>query len=203
MNAKRLLIIQVLIEGLIPILGYLYWNWDASFIFLFYLIDWVLHWTLSAVKARKCLSVQHLKQEEHRKTYIQLYFGLSGITISAILIFFLMLNVHSQFSWSERIWAFLSYSDMGIPQGFILPPLLIFSGIVEYKQKFLRFELFKKIPAFAFTAKTQQQAFITIPIFSTVFALSYFVEISDSILLFGTVSGVIGYRLWFRNELGI
>lgn len=203
MTAKKILIAQILIEGLIPILGYFYWNWDASFIFLFYLIDWVLHWTLSAVKVKKCISIQVLKKEDTNKTYFQLYFGIAGILINIALVYLLMFNIHDQFSWLERIWSFLSYSDMGIPQGLILPPLLIFSGIMEYKQKFLRIELYKKIPAFAFTSKTKQQAMITVPIFSSVLMLSFFVKIPDAVLLFGTITGVLGYRLYSRNELGI
>ncbi|MNY36324.1 hypothetical protein D3C86_1708050 [compost metagenome] len=107
--------------------------------------------------------------------------------------------MHTTFSWTERIIAFLSYSDMGIQQGFILIPLMTLSGYLVYKQQFLQPQLFRKFPLNYFTRESVKQGFILSLVFGLVLLVSFFVQIPDEVLLFGTVGGVIAYRLITRN----
>lgn len=56
-----------------------------------------------------------------------------SIIMAAFGFYFLLPNLN----WGTRIWEFLSYSDMGIPQGIVLLPLMILNGIMLYKQHYI------------------------------------------------------------------
>jgi|GEM_PF-1950360 len=200
MTPKRALLFQTLIEALLPILGYFYWNWDASFILLFYLIDWALFWVLSLFKARKRIQFSGNIPEKQLATK-QLSIALLCILSTSLAVFYILPNIHTTFSWPERIWAFLSYNDMGIQQGFILIPLMILSGYLTYKQQFLLPQLFRKYPVNYFTREAVKQGLLLSLVFGLVLLVSYFVIFSDEVLLFGTVLGVVIYRLVNRSTL--
>jgi len=200
MTPKRALLFQTLIEGLIPVLGYIYWNWDASFILLFFLIDWVLFWALSLLKARKRIQFSGNASE---KPLAVLHLGIAFLCIlsTSLAVFYILPNIHPSFEWTERVWAFLSYSDMGIQQGFILIPLMVLSGYLAYKQQFLLPQLYRKYPVNYFTREGVKQGLILSVTYGIVLLISYFFQFPDEILLFGTVAGVITYRLITRNSL--
>lgn len=199
MTPQRAILFQTLIEALLPILGYFYWNWDASFILLFYLIDWVLFWVLTLLKARKRIQFSgniHEKQEAGKHLAI----GFLCILSTSLAVFYILPNIHIHFSWTERIWAFLSYSDMGIQQGFVLIPLIILNGYLIYKQQFLLPQLFRKYPVSYFTRETVKQGLILSLVFGLVLLVSGFIPFPDEVLLFGTVTGVVIYRLLNRSK---
>lgn len=200
MTPKRALLFQTLIEGLIPVLGYVYWNWDASFILLFFLIDWILFWVLSLLKARKRIQFSGNTSE---KQLAALHLGIAFLCIlsTSLAVFHTLPNIHPNFIWTERIWAFLSYSDMGIQQGFILIPLMVLSGYLAYKQQFLLPQLYRKYPVNYFTREGVKQGLILSVIYGIVLSVSYFFRFPDEVLLFGTVAGVIAYRLINRTSL--
>lgn len=200
MTPKKAILFQTLIEGLLPVLGYFYWSWDASFILLFYLIDWILFWVLSLLKARK--RIQYSENVPEKQLAVKhLSIAFLCILSTSFAVFHVLPNIHSNFSWWERIWAFLSYSDMGIQQGFVLIPLLILNGYLIYKQQFLTPQLFRKYPVNYFTRESVKQGLLLSVVFGLVLLCSYFISFPDEILLFGTVSGVIIYRLITRKAL--
>jgi len=200
MTPKRALLFQTLIEGLIPVLGYFYWNWDASFILLFFLIDWTLFWTLSLLKAKKRIQFSGSTSE---KQLAVKHLGIAFLCIlsTSLAVFHILPNIHPNFDWTERIWAFLSYSDMGIQQGFILIPLMVLSGYMAYKQQFLLPQLYRKYPVNYFTREGVKQGLILSVTYGIVLLVSCFFRFADEVLLFGTVAGVIAYRLFTRNSL--
>jgi hypothetical protein len=200
MTPKKALFVQTLIEALLPILGYFYWKWDASFILLFYLIDWLLFWVLTIFKARKRIQFSENTSEKQLANR-QLSIAFLCILSTSLAVFYILPNIHDTFSWTERIWAFLSYSDMGIQQGFILIPLMVLSGYMTYKQQFLLPQLFRKYPVSYFTRESVKQGILLSFTFGLVLLLSYFITFPDEVLLFGTVLGVVIYRLINRSTL--
>lgn len=199
MTPKRALIFQTLIEALIPVLGYFYWKWDASFILLFYLIDWLLFWTLTLLKAKKRIEFSG-NATEKQVAIRHLSGGFLCILSTSAAVFYTLPQIHTKFSWSERIWAFLTYSDMGIQQGLILIPLLVLNGYLVFKQQFLLPQLFRKFPVAYFTRESIKQGIILTACFGLVLLVSQFLKFPDEILLFGTVGGVIVYRLITRSN---
>lgn len=202
MTPKRALLFQTLIEGLIPVLGYFYWSWDASFILLFFLIDWCLFWSLNLIKARKRIQFSESNAEK-QLAVTHLSIAFLCILSTSLAVFHILPNIHPHFEWTERIWAFLTYSDMGIQQGIILIPLMILSGYLAYKQQFLLPQLYRKYPITFFTREGVKQGIILSLIYGIVLLVSYFMKFPDEVLLFGTVAGVIAYRLISRNSLAV
>lgn len=200
MTPKKAILFQTLIEALLPVLGYFYWNWDASFILLFYLIDWILFWVLTLLKARKRIQFSG-NSSEKQEAGKHLTIGFLCVLSTSLAVFYILPNIHTDFSWTERIWAFLTYSDMGIQQGFVLIPLMVLSGYLTYKQQFLLPQLFRKYPVSYFTCETVKQGLILSIVFGLILLVSCFVQFPDEVLLFGTVSGVVIYRLVNRNNL--
>lgn len=200
MTPKRAILIQTLIEALIPVLGYFYWKWDASFILMFYLIDWVLFWVLSLLKARKRIDFSG-DAAEKQLAIRQLALAFLCILSTSLAVFYTLPNLHTDFSWKERIFAFLTYSDMGIQQGFILIPLMVFSGYLTYKQQFLLPQLFRKYPVNWFTRESVRQGILLSFVFGIVLTVSFVVRFPDEVLLFGTVLGVVVYRLFSRSAV--
>lgn len=199
MNPKRVILFQTLIEGLIPVLGYFYWNWDASFILLFFLIDWVLFWVLSLLKARKRIQFSE-NSSEKQIAGKQLIIAFLCILSTSLAVYFILPAIHTDFDWKERIWAFLTYSDMGIQQGIILIPLMVLSGYMAYRQQFLFPQLYRKYPVSYFTREPVKQGIILSVVFGIVLLISSVVKFPHEVLLFGTVAGVIAYRLITRNR---
>ncbi|MDF3028390.1 MAG: hypothetical protein K0S23_2697 [Fluviicola sp.] len=200
MTPKRAILFQTLMEALLPVLGYFYWNWDASFILLFYLIDWILFWTLTLLKARKRIQFSgNISEKQEAGKHLGI--GFLCILSTSLAVFYLLPNIHINFSWTERIWAFLSYSDMGIQQGFILIPLMILSGYMVYKQQFLLPQLFRKYPVNYFTREIVKQGLILSIVSGLVLLVSGFMKFPDEAVLFGTVGGVVIYRLLNRSKL--
>lgn len=200
MNPKRVILFQTLVEGLIPVLGYFYWNWDASFILLFFLIDWILFWVLSLLKARKRIEFSE-NSSEKREAGKHLSIAFGCILSTSLAVYFILPNIHPLFDWKERIWAFLTYSDMGIQQGIILIPLMILSGYMAYRQQFLLPQLYRKYPVNYFTRESVKQGIILSGGFGIVLLVSSFVKFPDEVILFGTVLGVICYRLITRKSI--
>jgi hypothetical protein len=200
MTPQKALLFQTILEALIPILGYFYWEWDASFILLFYFIDWILFWTLSLLKARKRIQFSELESEKQLASK-HLAIALLCILSTSLAVFYLLPNLHPTFSWKERIWAFLTYSDMGIQQGYILIPLMMLSGYLTYKQQFLLPQLYRKFSMSYFTQESIKQGLILSLVFGIVLVISSFQPFPDEVLLFGTVGGVIAYRLFSRTAL--
>ncbi|MNU70568.1 hypothetical protein D3C71_599780 [compost metagenome] len=199
MTPKKALLFQTGIEALLPILGYFYWKWDASFILMFYLIDWILFWVLTLFKARKRIDFSG-NETEKQVASKHLAIAFLCILSTSLAVFFTLPNMHEGFSWTERIWAFLSYSDMGIQQGFVLIPLMVLSGYLTYKQQFLLPQLFRKYPVSQFTQESVKQGMILVFAFGMSLLISHFVQIPDEALLFGTVLGVVIYRLITRGK---
>lgn len=202
MTPQKAIIFQTCIEALLPILGYFYWSWDASFILMFFLIDWLLYWVLTLFKARKRIDFSGNETEKQIATR-HLAIAFLCILSTSLAVFFTLPNMHPDFSWTERIWAFLSYSDMGIQQGFILIPLMTLSGYLTYKQQFLLPQLFRKYPVSQFTRESVKQGIILSLAFGITLLISRFIHIPDEVLLFGTVLGVVIYRLLTRGRLTI
>ncbi|AEA43300.1 hypothetical protein [Fluviicola taffensis] len=200
MTPKKAILFQTFIEGLIPILGYFYWEWDASFILLFYLIDWILFWILSVLKAQKRIQFSETVAEKKLASK-RLSIAFLCILSTSLALFYTLPNIHSIFSWKERIWAFLTYSDLGIQQGILLIPLMTLSGYLAYKQQFLIPQLFRKYPVSQFTREPLKQGIILTIIFGIVLLVSYFYPFPEEVLIFGTVGGVIAYRLFSRSTI--
>ena len=122
-------------DAIIPLLGLFVWNWSLYFILLFYLLDLVAREVLTHFKTREIYRAQGLKntQKWQRK-------GL----LSGMLFLFVVAAIHVAVLWmqpninfSNEIVAFWKYEELGIQQGYILFPLIIYAAYAQYRMSFL------------------------------------------------------------------
>lgn len=137
----NLRLIQVLSDALIPVLGYLFWDWDLFFILLYYLLDLLISEIFMCFKSRSISSIRGLRIRETLA-----YFIVGMIIVSSILLLLriFMLNLHPEINLIAETVEFWRYKDLGIEQGYILLPLLILVGYQRYKTEFIKSELHKK-----------------------------------------------------------
>lgn len=133
---------RAVIEAFIPLIGFFWWNWPFSFIVFFFVMDLLVREISLHISARKI----HLTQGGSTKSW-QKKGGLSSSLVlltSAGWLLLLILLVPN-FDFGQEIWSFLTYTEMGIQQGWVLIPLLVLSVFASYKMEFLRFDLHRKI----------------------------------------------------------
>ena len=132
-------VIQIVGDGILPLLGFFYWNWSLYFILLFYFLDLITKEVLLHFKTSKVKIVQHHNESSFNKKWMMTgAFSFFILTLSIVLIHITIQIIHPDFSASKEIIAFLTYTELGIPQGIILVPLIVFMGYVQFKNEFIK-----------------------------------------------------------------
>ena len=142
--------IQLVGDAIIPILGFFLWDWNLYFILLFYFLDMLTKEVLLHLKSNKIC--QYRKQINYdlflKEKKERLKFGIISSILLLFCVFLVQLAmpfIQSDFHTKEQIISFWSYKDMGIEQGYILFPLVIFMGYSQYKMEFLAPSIFTKL----------------------------------------------------------
>lgn len=128
-------VIQLIGDLAIPVLGFYFWNWNIYFILLFFCLDMVGGEIALLLKARKIKEVQGIDQAKYGKT-----FTFISLLVLALNIFFIHIGMflyEENFQLWDEIHAFLSYTEMGIQQGYVLIPLIAMMAYTHYKVEFL------------------------------------------------------------------
>ena len=122
-------------DAIIPLLGLFVWNWSLYFILLFYLLDLTAREVLTHFKTREIYRTQGLKntQKWQRK-------GL----LSGVLFLLVVTAIHAAVWWMQpdinffkELVAFWKYEELGIQQGYILFPLIVYAAYAQYRMSFL------------------------------------------------------------------
>lgn len=184
--------IQVLGDGIIPLLGFFFWDWNLYFILLFYFIDMFTKEVLLHLKAKKI--VEH--QIETRELDIQIEksnwikFGLLSIILlifSLFLIHISMPFIQDQFNATNEIIRFWSYKEMGIEQGYIFVPLIIFMGYTQFKMEFLAPAVFTRINNSQLWQPHLKAMLILVAFTALTFGLVHFIKIPEVIFVISIV----------------
>ncbi len=111
---KAQLISEILGDFLLPLLGFLFWDWDLYFILLFIIFDLSIRLIFTFFRP------------ESRKIALLLRPVLFYLTFLIISHFYIVLT-EPTWRFATAFSAFFWYEDFFIPQGFILIPLLIYT----------------------------------------------------------------------------
>ena len=132
MNKKTLLFIQILGELAIPLLGFFLWNWSLYFILLFYMIEnlFATYFQLETFRRFKFL----VEKKESALNYKNLSVFVSFWLMEVVLIHLFLFLTTPAIQFGKEVIYFFMYEDMGIPQGFLLVPLLYFASRMKMKQ---------------------------------------------------------------------
>ena len=147
---KRIEIIGALFgDAALPLLGFLFWDWGFYFIVLFFVFDNVIR---SIFLNKRVKNLPSMNVNRH--------FALKGISITFLelcLLHLLVFLTLAPIEFFQEIWAFLSYEELGIAQGVLLIPLLVFNELFRIRNEMkanvpqnVRFEILKSSQYFQF-----------------------------------------------------
>ena len=200
MTPQRAFLIQTFLEAAIPVIGYLAWGWDLSFILLFYLIDWLLAYGLTIAKGLKRLRYAG-KASERQLFNKSLIVSLLLMLAACALIALALVQLNPALDWKVRTWEFLVYEELGIQQGLILIPLIVLNGILVYRQQFLFPQRFKVLDMAQITRPLQQQNLLLLATGGVLVGITYFVTFPEEILIAIAVAGISCYRFFVLRKM--
>ena len=125
---KKIEIVSAILgDAVLPLVGFLFWDWGFYFIILFFLFDLVIR-TLFLKKRIGLLPSIILP-----KAFLLKSIGLLVLEVVILhLLVYLSLN---SISFPVEIWGFLSYEELGFAQGIILLPLLFLNEIIRIRNE--------------------------------------------------------------------
>src|SRR3989338_2668740 len=132
---KRMRYIQLALEASIPVLGFFAWNWSLYFILLFYFLDMFASEFVMHLKARQVVLHQGKNQQKE---------WLLGTGVSVGLLTFVILaahaavfHMHPNIDFAHEMAAFWNYEEMGIPQVYLLAPLVFLMSFQQFRMEFM------------------------------------------------------------------
>jgi hypothetical protein len=103
-----------------PLIGFFFWNWGFYFIALYFIIDQLAKQAFLIVRLKN-ISLQFTEKAILLSKSMTLFF------FEVLIIILINYQMTVEFNPINGIIKFLSYEDMGIQQGVVLIPLLIFA----------------------------------------------------------------------------
>ena len=119
-------IVLLLGDIALPLIGFFFWNWGFYFIALYFIIDQL------AKQAFLILRLKNISLQFTEKV-IRLFKSWILFFFEVLIIILINYQMTVDFNPINGIIKFLTYKDMGIQQGMILIPLLIFAEWMKTK----------------------------------------------------------------------
>ena len=184
--------IQVLGDGIIPLLGFFFWDWNLYFILLFYFIDMFTKEVLLHLKAKKI--VEHQIETEsptvQNEKKVWMKWGIISLILLIFSIFLIQISmpfIQDQFNAKNEIIRFWSYKEMGIEQGYIFVPLIIFMGYTQFKMEFLAPTVFTRMNNSQLWQPHLKAMLILVAFTALTFGLVHFIKIPEVIFVISIV----------------
>jgi len=193
MTPQRVFLFQTLLEALIPLIGYFQWGWDSSFILLFYLLDWILATGITLAKGLR--RIRYSKDPVEKRALVKsmplaLVLMLSACSLIALAV----IRLQPGLDWTDRIWQFLVYKDLGIEQGLVLVPLMLLNGVVVYRQQFLTPGRYRTYTMSMITQPLVKQGIILLGSAGLLLGTVQFIQLPETVLVFLSITGISVYR---------
>ena len=184
--------IQVLGDGIIPLLGFFFWDWNLYFILLFYFIDMFTKEVLLHLKAKKIVAYQEGTEsptvQNEKKVWMK--WGIISLILLIFSIFLIQISmpfIQDQFNAKNEIIRFWSYKEMGIEQGYIFVPLIIFMGYTQFKMEFLVPAVFTRMNNSQLWQPHLKAMLILVAFTALTFGLVHFIKIPEVIFVISIV----------------
>ncbi len=184
--------IQVLGDGIIPLLGFFFWDWNLYFILLFYFIDMFTKEVLLHLKAKKIVAHQIETEsptvQNEKKVWMK--WGIISLILLIFSIFLIQISmpfIQDQFNAKNEIIRFWSYKEMGIEQGYIFVPLIIFMGYTQFKMEFLAPTVFTRMNNSQLWQPHLKAMLILVAFTALTFGLVHFIKIPEVIIVISIV----------------
>ncbi len=196
-NSKASKLIFILIELLIPIIGYVFWNWDFVFIMLFFALDWLVLVIFQFVKIRQCYK-EPLSPSDKQYLGVTVFFILSKFIATICITIGVCYITIPNFNLEQEFIRFITYKDAGIAQGFFLVPLCFLNGYLMYKRDFVQPKLYQTKTAKEIFKKSVVIHITTFIVCSAVATLTYFFKFEEIVLLYISLTSILIGKLYFQ-----
>jgi hypothetical protein len=193
MSFNQRLYFKILADAVIPLLGFFAWNWSVYFIFLFYILDLIAREVILHLKARKIIDFQKMPTSGYLEHSC---FGLI-LAIGIVLLMHLVAWVlDPKIEFIQEISSFLTYTEMGIQQGFILIPLVALAAFMQYKADFVLPEMFRKMALQDLLKQHINSSLYLVLLGLFILAISFFVKNNQWLILIVIVLSQIIFQLF-------
>ena len=125
---KKIEIISALLGDVaLPLAGFLFWDWGFYFISLFFLFDLIFR---TLFLSRRLTPLNELKNRSRI-----LFRGFLYSFFEVLLIHCIVVSVFVHLKIGDSFLAFLTYEELGIPQGAVLLPLLLLNEFMKIRNE--------------------------------------------------------------------
>ena len=184
MTPQRFKYTQVVLESLIPLLGFFFWDWGLYFILLFYFIDLLADHVMTHLKARKIIAFDRTQMKQWVRGGI---LSLSVLLIGVVVIHFAVFSIFPRIDFLNELFGFWTYKELGIQQGFILLPLVFLMAYQQFKMDFLRLRKYETISASALWQQKIRAKVVILGFAALVFGVSQFFIFEEWVYVIGIV----------------
>jgi hypothetical protein len=191
---------QAIAEAILPILGFYYWDWSWYFIFLFYSLDVIAKEVIINLQSQKIYQTQGGQENLHFWKKSAIKSGIMGVGLLWLFHFLEFLR-NPTFSIGEEVTAFFFHKEMGIPQGYLLLPLILLNVWMQYKLQFLKQGMHLRMKMSQLWNDQLRYRFLVIGIVALGLGLHSFIQIKDAVLLWTAVILPFLYAQFFQNPL--
>jgi hypothetical protein len=191
MNA-RAKYIQILGDAVLPLLGFFSLNWSLYFIVIYYLLDLLVKEVIIHLKSRKIT-----QEQPNDAGWIQ--GGIVSMVLfvcTVILIHCTLFVLHPDIQFFKEWIGFMSYADMGIPQGYVILPLLAMMGYQQFRLEFVMLGKHRTIGLLFLWKKHHLGFLIAISAIALALGLSYWKIFPDVVYLIGIVTITSVFQLF-------
>lgn len=176
---KSEIISNILGDILLPLLGFLFWDWGFYFILLFFLLDQF---------ARVAFLPLRLKYLQVKRSTSSRYFlgAVIWLCVELVIIHCCVYLQKPSIDFLQEITAFWTYEEIGFQQGWLLLPLLVLNEWMRIKQE----EKLNTPHAYrvAILQKQQLNAYLRMGFFAVANGLLVFITIPEYALTIGFLS---------------
>lgn len=175
---KAQLASEILGEFLLPLLGYLFWDWDLYFILLFIIFDYLIRMLYA------------FWRPQTRHTNLLLRPALFLLTFLVMSHFYMVLTEPTwrfKTAFSDFFW----YQDFFIPQGLILIPLLIYTEHSRHRMERIVTGTFDAANQLKKTGNRMLYATVVFMLMSLILALFSWSEHAEIVFFLSSWLGLI------------
>ncbi|MDB4075021.1 MAG: hypothetical protein QNK78_07170 [Crocinitomicaceae bacterium] len=190
LNRKHFLLFS---EALIPVLGFFFWNWGLYFILLFYFIDVLAQEVIMHLKSKKITKTHNIK--DNKEWFFSGALSLFTVFAMITLIHVAMYSIEPSIDFIKQIKLFWTYEEMGMQQGYLLIPLVVFAAYSQYRMDFLMMRK-DRVAELNIEWKKHLRALLVIIGFTgIVIGLSQFIVLAEIVYVLGIVGLIAAYNL--------
>lgn len=190
--------IKVIGDALLPLLGYFFWDWSIYFILLFYVLDLVVGEVLVHLKTKK---IKAYSEKVIVKDWIK-----QGV-ISLVLVLIILFGMHlamkivaPTIDFLLEIKLFLSYEEIGVAQGYILLPLIVFMGYSQFRNEFIIPKQFRVLEFSSLWKKHVMSRLLICVLIVFLSIVAYFLQPTGWFYVFTIVIATSSYQLLMERN---